>query len=79
MLTGEPATARATVRRVDAEHGDTLDAWKQMGSPQYPTQAQIEQLKKVGALGEPEPVAIADGKLTLHVPSSGLAVVEVKP
>ena len=78
-LTGEPATATATVRRVDAAHGDTLDAWKQMGSPKYPSLAQIAALKKTGTLGEPEPVAISGGTLTLRIPSSGLAVVEVKP
>lgn len=36
-LLGVPATAIATVRRVDAEHGDTLAAWKAMGSPADPT------------------------------------------
>ena len=35
-----------TIRRVDAAHGDTLTAWKNMGSPRYPTQAQIAALKK---------------------------------
>ena len=69
----------ASVRRVDQEHGDTLDAWKQMGSPAYPSLAQIAQLKKVGTLGEPEPVPIAGGRLTLRIPSSGLAVLEIKP
>ena len=77
-LRGLHATS-ATVRRVDAEHGDTFDAWKQMGSPVSPTRAQIAQLQKVGTLGEPEPLQIENGKLTLHIPSSGLAVVEVKP
>ncbi len=78
-LAGSPAGATATVRRVDAQNGDTLDAWKQMGSPKYPSLAQIAALKKVGTLGEPEPVPITGGKLTLRIPSSGLAVVEVHP
>ena len=78
-LSGEPSGARATVRRVDAEHGDTFDAWKQMGSPADPTLAQIASLKKVGTLGEPEPLAITSGRLTLRIPSSGLAIIEVKP
>ncbi len=78
-LPGLPAGARATVRRVDAEHGDTLSAWKQMGSPAYPTLPQIAELKRVGTLGSPEAVPITGGKMTLTIPSSGLAVVEVKP
>ena len=73
------AGGTATMRRVDAQHGDTLDAWKAMGSPQYPTLDQLAALNKVGTLGAPEPVAIAGGKMVLRIPSSGLAVVEVKP
>ncbi len=78
-LAGEAANATASVRRVDGAHGDTLSAWKQMGSPMYPSQLQIASLRKVGTLGAPEPVAVTGGKLTLVIPSSGLAVVEVKP
>ena len=78
-LPGLPDTATATVRRVDAEHGDTLDAWKQMGSPAYPSLEQIAQLKKVGTLADPEPIPVTGGKLTLRIPSSGLAVVEITP
>ena len=78
-LRGLANGATATVRRVDAEHGDTLDAWKQLGSPANPTLDQIAALKKVGTLGVGESVPVTDGKLTLRIPSSGLAVVEVQP
>ncbi len=43
-----------TIRRVDAPHGDTLAAWKKMGSPRYPTQAQIDALKKASEIGHPK-------------------------
>jgi xylan 1,4-beta-xylosidase len=69
---------KAEVRRVDASHGDTLDAWKKMGSPKYPTQAQIEELQKASELGAPEEVPIRDHKLTLTLPPMGLAVVEIR-
>ncbi len=78
-LQGLSATTSATVRRVDEAHGDTLRAWKQMGSPAYPTLAQIAELKRVGTLGEPELLPLAGGQLTLTIPSSGLAVVEITP
>ena len=78
-LAGERSGATATVRRVDAEHGDTLDAWKQMGSPADPSLTQIHSLQKIGTLGEPEPVPVVNGQLKLRIPSSGLAVVEVRP
>jgi xylan 1,4-beta-xylosidase len=78
-LSGLRHGATATVRRVDAEHGDTLDAWKQMGSPAFPTLEQIAALKKIGTLAEPAPLPLDGDHLTVHLPSSGLAVIEVKP
>jgi len=76
-LTGLRAGATATMRRVDAQHGDTLGAWKAMGSPDYPSLAQIAKLKQVGTLGPPEPAMLAGGTLTIKLPPSGLAVVEI--
>jgi xylan 1,4-beta-xylosidase len=49
-----------------------------MGSPKYPTQAQIEALRKASDPGPAEDVPIRDHKLTLTLPPMGLAVVEVK-
>ena len=69
---------RAEVRRVDAGHGDTLAAWKKMGSPAYPTQEQIEALRKASDPGAAEDLAIRDHRVTVTVPPMGLAVVEVR-
>ena len=77
-LPGLPETATATVQRVDGTHGDTLSAWKQMGSPAYPSLDQIAALKKAGTLTSPEPIAIVNNTLTLEIPSSGLAVMEIR-
>ena len=66
-----------TIRRVDAQHGDTLDAWKQMGSPRYPTQAQIAALKKASEIGPPETTSLHGDQLTVTVPPKGLALVEI--
>ena len=73
---GNPALAQ--IMRADAEHGDTLDAWKQMGSPAYPTKEQVMQLRKVGSPAAPESLPIDGGKLRVSVPSQGLAVVTVR-
>jgi xylan 1,4-beta-xylosidase len=72
------ANARAAIRRVDSSHGDTLDAWKKMGSPKYPTQVQIDALRKASEIGPPEVRAIRDGRLSITIPPMGLAVVEVR-
>jgi xylan 1,4-beta-xylosidase len=76
-IPGEHAGAEATVRRVDAQHGDTLDAWKAMGSPSYPTREQVAQLKRVAATDSPETMPVEHGHLTLTIPPMGLAVVEI--
>jgi xylan 1,4-beta-xylosidase len=68
----------AEIRRVDADHGDTLDAWKQMGSPKDPTQAQIAALRKVTEMGAPESAAVRGHKLTVTLPPMGLAVIEIR-
>lgn len=72
---GMPKKTEARIERVDATHGDTLAAWKAMGSPNYPTTAQIIALKKASAVGVPQRVTLHDGKLVILVPPMGLAVV----
>ena len=39
---GVAPDARVAIRRLDANDGDTLALWQKMGSPRYPTQAQLE-------------------------------------
>lgn len=77
-LKGIAAEARASIRRVDATHGDTLAAWKKMGSPNYPTRAQIEELRKDADPGPAEVQTLSQHQLTLTVPPMGLAVVEIR-
>jgi xylan 1,4-beta-xylosidase len=77
-LKGITTHARAVIRRVDASHGDTLDAWKAMGSPKYPTQKQVEALRKAAEIGPPEVRSVRDHQLTLTLPPMGLAIVELR-
>jgi xylan 1,4-beta-xylosidase len=76
-LSGVSKHAHATVRRVDAFHGDTLGAWKKMGSPKYPTQKQVEELRTASETGPPEVLPIQHHQFTLNLPPMGLAVVEL--
>ena len=69
---------KAEVRRVDASHGDTLDAWKKMGSPKYPTQAQVEALRKASDPGQAEERADPRSQTDVNIPPMGLAVIEIK-
>ena len=77
-LKGIADGARATIRRVDAQHGDTLDAWKNMGSPNFPTREQTAALRKASEMGPPETRTVQRHRLTLTLPPMGLAVVEVR-
>lgn len=76
-LQGVRKDTYAEIRRVDASHGDTLDAWKKMGSPKYPTREQIVALRHASEIGPPEDVQLNNGKLTVALPPMGLAVIEI--
>jgi xylan 1,4-beta-xylosidase len=69
---------RAVISRVDGEHGDARSAYEKMGSPRYPTEAQIETLRSAARLPAPESRNVHNGELTLTLPSHGLAVIELK-
>jgi xylan 1,4-beta-xylosidase len=69
---------RVLISRVDPQHGDIHSVYEKMGSPRYPTQAQIQELKKAAELPAPESGNLKDGELTLTLPSYGLALIEVK-
>ncbi|MGC2639964.1 MAG: glycosyl hydrolase family 39 [Acidobacteriaceae bacterium] len=68
----------AEIRRVDANHGDTLDAWKKMGSPKEPTREQIDSLRSAADPGPPEGVPIQNHNLSVTLPPMGLAVIEIR-
>lgn len=48
----ESAPKRLRLLRIDETHGNPLKLWQDMGSPQTPTPAQIEELKKRSAMVE---------------------------
>ena len=77
-LQNVPKDAWAIIQRVDAQHGDVLDAWKKMGSPNYPTPQQIVTLRKASEIGPEQDVQVHDGTLTLELPPMGLAVVQIR-
>jgi xylan 1,4-beta-xylosidase len=68
----------AQVWLVDDQHGDARSSYQAMGSPRYPTEAQIERLKKSAELPGPSALAMKDGELTVRVPAHGLALIEIR-
>jgi xylan 1,4-beta-xylosidase len=69
---------RATISRVDAQHGDPRAKYKELGSPASPTQEQIRELRKAAELPGPEIRSIEKGIVSLELPPHGLAVVELR-
>jgi xylan 1,4-beta-xylosidase len=76
-LHGVGSQAGVSIARVDAQHGDTFDAYVRMGNPRYPTQTQIKELRQVAILGQPETAKLDHGSLTVTVPPKGLAIVTI--
>src|ERR1700728_335279 len=68
---------RAYISRVDAEHGDVHHVYEKMGDPRYPTQKEIQQLRRAADLPPPETDRLDHGKITITLPSHGLAVIEL--
>lgn len=68
----------ASVSRVDADHGNTLAAYKAMGSPVDPTEEQAEKLNRETALQPGREERLQGGHLDLTLKPNALALVELK-
>jgi xylan 1,4-beta-xylosidase len=78
QLQGERKHAPVKISRVDSEHGSILRAYRGMGSPEYPTVSQLEQLKQAGQLPEPETAHLsAQGEIAVAIPPNGVALLEL--
>ncbi|MGZ3853737.1 MAG: GH39 family glycosyl hydrolase [Flavisolibacter sp.] len=70
-VAGLPSTnIRLQEYRIDKDHSNSYELWKQLGSPQQPTQAQIAQLEKAGQLEQTGNLikAVVNGILRMDVP-----------
>jgi xylan 1,4-beta-xylosidase len=69
---------KAQIRYVDQERGSPMPAWRQMGSPQYPTQTQLGQLRKASEIPSSSQARMGpDGSLKIELPSEGVALIEI--
>lgn len=67
---------RATISRVDAQHGDPREKYKQLGSPASPTPSQLRELRKAAELPSPEVHRIQNGTISLELPAHSLTLIE---
>ena len=68
----------AYISRADGEHGDPRPLYEKMGSPVYPTQAQLQELRKTAMPGAPEVQELKNGEFRLTLPANGLAVIAIR-
>jgi xylan 1,4-beta-xylosidase len=70
--------APVSITRLDPTHGNTLAAYRKMGSPRYPTEAQVRELNEASKLAPPEKKALRDGKIDVVLPVNSLVMLEVQ-
>lgn len=71
-----PPAMQFRLTRLDPSHGNVLPAYDKMGRPRYPTQAQIQQLNRAGALSPSETLRLDRGSLRLSLPANALYLLE---
>jgi len=71
------AARTASIQSLDAEHGNVLPAYVRMGSPRYPTQRQLAELRVAAALPAPVARPLDAGTLSLEIPPDGLVLVTI--
>jgi xylan 1,4-beta-xylosidase len=77
VIRGVPPDSQVQVRRADSEHGNTLAAYKSMGSPRYPTQAQVRELNRVADRAAIQNLRLSKGSIKLELPVNGVVLLEV--
>jgi xylan 1,4-beta-xylosidase len=74
-----PGNAAVSITRLDPTHGNTLAAYRKMGSPRYPTEQQVRELNQASKLSPPEQTTLKDGKIQVDLPVNSLVMLEVRP
>jgi xylan 1,4-beta-xylosidase len=79
-VTTGPKNITGILYQIDETHSNPAALWRQMGSPQYPTAAQIQELKEASELQAQLFQAPVDEKgictIEIHVPSYGVAFID---
>jgi xylan 1,4-beta-xylosidase len=79
IFSNVPNNALVRVSRVDDDHGNTLAAYRAMGSPVYPTEDQVRRLNAATELPPPSEQHLAGNHLDLELQANALVVIEVQP
>ena len=78
QLKGAKRFKTAQLQVLDDQHGSAMTAWEKLGSPQYPSFAELKALRQAGQLPPPTAVPIQSGQIKVTLSIHGLALVELK-
>jgi xylan 1,4-beta-xylosidase len=76
-IRGVPPDSRVQLSRVDAEHGNSLAAYKEMGSPRYPTPAQVRDINRATEIPPPQTLRLSKGAIQLELTENSILLLEV--
>ena len=68
-----------TVQSIDREHGNVMPAYERMGSPPYPTPAQLAELRQAAMLPPGARAPLVANSLTVELAPDGLTLVTAFP
>jgi xylan 1,4-beta-xylosidase len=74
---GNPVTA--SISQVNFGIGSAIPKWHEMGSPRYPSESQIAELRTAAELPAPQSRAITNGEMmgiSIELPPNGVALLE---
>ena len=68
---------QASVQLIDDEHGNARVAYEKMGSPRYPTQGELTELRAAAAVPAAVTRTLNAGTLAVDIPSDGLMLITI--
>jgi xylan 1,4-beta-xylosidase len=78
VFRGAAAGAAARISYVDMERGSPFPIWRKLGSPQYPTPSQVDQIRASAEIAAPETRRLGKGgTLSIDLPPEGIALIEL--
>ena len=76
-ITGVAPNTTVAMQQVDEDHGNVMKTYLAMGSPRYPTRAQVQEMYAASALPAPEHLVLRDGILNLELKPNELVLLHV--
>ncbi len=77
VIHGAEPNAKASIRSVDAQHGNVLPIYRKMGSPIDPTEEQVNTMNAQTALPSPQQRHLEGDHLDLDLSPNALILVEI--